>query len=157
MNQKISKANKGIGTIKRLRIYLPRNSLLSIYKSFIRSHLDYGDVIYDQPNNETFNHKIELVQYNVALAITGAIKWNSRERLYQELGLESMKDRRWYRRLTYFYNIVNGNCPEYLENICHPNNILIIMNEITYFVYLFHTQNITKTFFFHSVLMNGVN
>ena len=45
LNQKISKANKGIGTIKRLRNYLPRNSLLTIYKSLIRPHLDYGDVI----------------------------------------------------------------------------------------------------------------
>ena len=41
LNQKISKSNKGVGTIKRLRNYLPRNSLLTIYKSFIRPHLDY--------------------------------------------------------------------------------------------------------------------
>ena len=94
LNQKISKANKGIGTIKGLRNYLPRNSLLTIYKSLIRPHLDYGDVIYDQPNIETFNQKMESVQYNAALAITGAIKGASRERLYQELGFESMKDRR---------------------------------------------------------------
>ena len=105
LNQKISKANKGISTIKRLRNYLPRNSLLTIYKSFIRPHLDYGDVIYDQPNNESFNQKIESVQYNAALAITGAIKGTLRECLYQELGPESMKDRR-YRRLNYFLRSV---------------------------------------------------
>ena len=90
MNEKISKANKGIGLIRRLYSYLPRKSLLNIYKSFIRPHLDYGDVIYDQPHNDTFCRMIESVQYNAALAITGAIKGSSRDRLYQELGLETL-------------------------------------------------------------------
>ena len=67
LNQKRSKANNGIANIKRLRNYLPQNSLLTIYKSFIRPHLDYGDVIYDQPNNESFNQKFESVQDNAAL------------------------------------------------------------------------------------------
>ena len=59
INIKISKANKGIGIIKRLSHILPRKSLITIYKSFIRPHLDYCDVIYDQPNNESFCTKIE--------------------------------------------------------------------------------------------------
>ena len=117
LNEKISKANKGIGLIKRLYSYLPRKSLLNIYKSFIRPHLDYGDVIYDQPHNDTFCRMIESVQYNAALAITGAIKGSSRERLYQELGLESLSARRWYRRLVYFFNIISCNSPAYLHSL----------------------------------------
>ena len=58
---------------------------------------------------------IESVQYNAALAITKAIKGKSRNSLYQELGLESLSDRRWYRRLVYFHNITNGNSPDYLH------------------------------------------
>ena len=50
--------------------------------------MDYGDVIYDQSNNSTLSDKIESVQYNAALAITGAIRGTSREKLYQELGLD---------------------------------------------------------------------
>ena len=57
--------------------------------------------------NDALCSRIESVQYNAALAITGAIKGTSRERLYHELGLESLRDRRWYRRLTYFFNIVS--------------------------------------------------
>ena len=52
INAKILKANEEIGIIKRFSNTLPRNSYLNIYKSFIRSHLDYCDIIYDQPNNE---------------------------------------------------------------------------------------------------------
>ena len=73
---------------------LPPNSLLTIYKSFIRPLLDYVHVIYDQPSKASISKKIESVQYNAALAITGAIKGSSREKLYQELGLEYLYRRR---------------------------------------------------------------
>ena len=94
LREQISKANKGIGLIKRLRKFLP---LLTIYKSFIRPHLDYGDIIYDIPGNESFSQKLESVQYNAALAITGCFCGTSREKLYSELGLESLSDRRYYK------------------------------------------------------------
>ena len=93
--------------MRKLNLLLPRSSLLTVYKCFIRPHLDYGDVIYDQPNLSSLTNKIESVQYNAALAITGAIRGTSKEKLYQELGFESLKDRRWLRRLCYLYKIVN--------------------------------------------------
>ena len=62
INGKIKKAAKGISVIKKLNVVLPRSSLLTIYKSFIRPHLDYGDVIYDQPNNNRLSEKIESIQ-----------------------------------------------------------------------------------------------
>ena len=53
INKKINKANKGIGIIRKFNSILLRSSLLTIYRSFIRPHLNYGDVIYDQPENES--------------------------------------------------------------------------------------------------------
>ena len=83
-------------------------------KSFIRPHLDYhGDVIYDQLHNETFCSKLESVQFNAALAITGAIHGTSQTKLYVELGLESLKARRWFRRW-YFYKFESYGLPPYL-------------------------------------------
>ena len=110
-----------MGLIKRLHYYLPRKSLLTIYKFFIGPHLDYCDIIYDQPNNDTYCRMIESVQYNASLAITKAVKGTSRNSLYQEPGLESLSDRRWYRRLVYFYNITNGNTPDYLHALLPGN------------------------------------
>ena len=57
----------------------------------MRLYLDYGDIIYDQPNNESLNQKIERIQYNTALANTGAIKGTFQSKLYNELGFESLK------------------------------------------------------------------
>ena len=59
--------------------------------SFMRPYLDYGDIIYDQAYNVSFHEKLESVQYNSALAITGAIRGTSTEKLYNELGLETLK------------------------------------------------------------------
>ena len=84
INEKIKKATKGVNVIRKMNLLLPRSSLLTIYKSFVRPHLDYGDVIYDQPNNSRLSDKIESIQYNAALAIIGAIRGTSKEKLYQE-------------------------------------------------------------------------
>ena len=61
IDQKIKKCNKLIGLIRRLSLKLPRNALLTIYKSFIRPTLDYGDILHNKPNNENFQNKIEKV------------------------------------------------------------------------------------------------
>ena len=103
INDKINKTLKGVGLLRKLSTLLPRQSLLTIYKSFIRPHLDYGDVIYDRPLNESLSNRIESVQNKAALAITRAIQGSSRKKLYQELGLEHLHQRRWTRRLCLFY------------------------------------------------------
>ena len=87
---------------------------------FIRPHLDYGDVIYDQPNNNGLSAKIESIQYNAALAITGTIRGTSREKLYQVLGLESLEDRRWLRRLCYFHEVLSTKLPTYVYELTPP-------------------------------------
>ena len=81
------KTRKLIGLIRKLQPIIPRAALLTIYKSFLKPHLDYEDVIYDRAFNESFQNKLESVQYNTALAITGAIRGSSRKKFYKELGL----------------------------------------------------------------------
>ena len=95
---------------------MPRGSLLTIFKLFLRPHLDYRDAIYDQSFNNTFHQKMESIQYNTALAITGAIRGSSREKLYQELGLESLQQWQWYRKLYYFFKLIKNKSPKHLFN-----------------------------------------
>ena len=110
------KTSKPIGLIRKLRNFLPRPSLLQIYKSFVRPHLDYGDIIYDKAFLGSFQKKLETIQYNAATAITGVIRGTSREKVDSELGLESLQDRRWYRKLCVFYKILNNMSPKYLSD-----------------------------------------
>ena len=117
------KMKKSISAIKKIRHSLPRKSLLTIYKTFLRPLIDYGDIIYNQPQNESFCSEIESVQYKAAIAITGAIQATSRDKLNEELGLESLKARRWHKRLCCMYKIMTEKAPNYLMNLipkCGP-------------------------------------
>ena len=100
--------NRGIGISKKLS-----HSLIILYRSFIRLHLDYADIIYDQPNNLNLCmcNKIETCQYNEVLAITGVIRGSSKERLCQELGFDYLSLRRCLRKLCTFYMIVRKKIP----------------------------------------------
>ena len=59
--------------------------------------------------------KAERIQYQAARAITGAWQGSNRSKLYDELGWESLSDRRWCRRDLQIHKIVN-NAPCYLKN-----------------------------------------
>ena len=92
LNNVLGKVNKEVGLLRKLRNLLPRRTLITIYKAFIRPHLDYGDVLYDQAFNNSFTEKLESTQYNVCPALTEAIRGTSKEKIYQKLGLESLRD-----------------------------------------------------------------
>ena len=51
----LTKVNKTIELLQKLQNTLPRGSLLTIFKSFVRPYLDYGDAIYVQSYNNTFH------------------------------------------------------------------------------------------------------
>ncbi len=122
----VSKCRRGIGMLRFLSKYLPRHTLNEMYKLYVRPHLDYGDVIYHLPQNicefsQTVTltnsmEKLESVQYSAALAITGAWKGTSRQKIYDELGWESLDLRGWARRLVLFFKITNNLTPDYTRS-----------------------------------------
>ena len=118
----VNKINKSIGLLRKFQNFLPRESLLTIYKSFIQPHLDYGDIIYNQTYNTSFHQRLKSLQCNAALAITGAIRGTSKEKLYNELGLESLQNRRWYRKLSFLYKVIANQSPSYLFNMIPRKN-----------------------------------
>ena len=89
-------------------------------KLAFKINLYYGDIIYDKHNNESFKSKIEC-----SIALSGAIQVTSRERLYEELGLQSLANRRWYQKLIFFDKIVNRATPRYLNNYLSTKENLV--------------------------------
>ena len=116
VNNKINKCNKSIGIMKKLSLILSRNSLLIIYKTFVMPILDYVDIIYDKSLTESFKDKLEMVQYNAELVITGAVKGTSRDPIYRELSLESLAEWRLSRKIFVFHKIINGLLPVCLQS-----------------------------------------
>ena len=97
-----------------------------MYKALVRSHLDYCEIIYHTPALNTHNklgvtlnslmEKVERTQYQAALAITGTWQGSNRIKLYEELGWETLSDRRWCRRIFQIHNIENHMTPSYLRD-----------------------------------------
>ena len=50
-----TKINKTIGILRKLQILLTRTALITIYKAFIKPHLDYGNILYTQAFNLFFH------------------------------------------------------------------------------------------------------
>ena len=96
---------------------MPRKSLVTIYQAFLRPLIGSGDIIYDQLQNDSFSEKLQSIQYEAALAITGAIQGTSCDKIYQELGPESLKSRKWYKRLGLMFKIMKEEAPDYLINL----------------------------------------
>ena len=110
--------------MKKLSLIPSGKSLLTIYKSFIRPNIDYADIIYNKPSNKSLKRKIKMVHYNASLIITGAFKGSSHDKIYQELGLESLADRRWTRKLIFLHKIILGLRPSYLYDYLIPSDNL---------------------------------
>ena len=113
---------------------LPRPPLITIYKSFIRPHLDYEVIIYDQAYNVSFHQKLDSIQKNFAPAITGAIRAIYREELYHELGFDSLESRRWYRKLCYRYNVFKTQSPKYLFDVSTAKKPALLEMMISYLI-----------------------
>ena len=88
--------------------------------------MDYGDVIYDIPikdrnspfpvnlQNNQLMMKVKSIQYEAAIIVTGAWHGTSRDKLYAELGWESLYHRCTYRRLSMLFEVTNKQFPNYL-------------------------------------------
>ena len=96
--------------------HVHRDVLDQMYKLYVRPHLDYGDVIY---HNQKFYRmsRLESTQCDTALAVSGAWRGTSTDKILEELGWETPAHIIWYRRLCQLYKIVNNSCPEDLRAI----------------------------------------
>ena len=107
-------------------------------------------MIYDQSYNDSFHAKLESYQYKAALAMTGAIKGSSTEKLYQELGIEHLRSRRWFRKLCLFYKIIKSKSPPYLFNLIPSSSGLHTIRNSDNIIPF--KVDITSSIFFSSVI-----
>ena len=117
----LRKVNKTIGLLRKLQNIMPQASLFTTFKLFVRPYLDQGDIIIIQSNNNTIHQKMESVQYNAALAITGTIRGSSSKNFIKNQVWNRWwykKQRRWYRKLSYLSKLTKNQSPKYLfDNI----------------------------------------
>lgn len=106
INETISKSNKMLGIIKRSFTYLDKNTFLVLYKCFVRSYLEYGNIVW-HPLFKRQSVVIEKVQRRATKLCKGLSKLSYYDRM-QELGLPSLKFRRLRGDLIQAYKIINN-------------------------------------------------
>ena len=103
-----------------------------MYKTLVRSHLHYCYITYHTPSvNGSLNNrmeKVERVQYQAGLAITGAWQGSNRNVLNENMGWESLPDRRTTRRVLQLYKIRANQTPFYLREKLSPLRSLLHLN-----------------------------
>ena len=62
----LNKVKNTIRLLLKFQQRFPRQSSITIYKSFIWPDLDYGDILYDIDFNESFHKNLKSTQYNTA-------------------------------------------------------------------------------------------
>ena len=108
-----------VNVMRKLKFKLDRKSLEIIYTAFIRPLLEYGDVIWDNCA-EYEKADLDKIQNEAARIATGATKLVSLYILSNEIGWETLEQRRKNHRLTLFYKMVYNITPYYLSNLIPP-------------------------------------
>ena len=103
-----------------------------------------------------FMQKKESIQYNACLAITGAIRSTSREKIYQELGIESLQLRRWYRKFCLFYKDFKNEHPNYLFNLFPVRGTPYATRTLGNIPLIKTKHNFFKKKFVHLLLLNEI-
>ena len=159
INEKIKVARKWIGVIKHVSPYVPIPALDQIYKMRVRPHLDYCDVIFHTPiithdfdSSLTLNYQMKILestQYQAALAVSGCWRGTNTDKIYEELGWESLDQRRYFRRLVMFYKLANGMVPNYLrepvrfpQRILRSSDIPLIKNRTDRYLHSFYPDSV---------------
>ena len=110
-----------MAVLRKLQNIIPRNSLLTTYKSYtppIRLWY-YGDIIYQQHNNGIFCQKIDFFSISSSISNKSVINGTSQTELCNELGIESIKLKKWLKRLcfAFFFKIRSSGLPQYLNEL----------------------------------------
>ncbi len=94
----LHKAFARLNGIRRLRMVVPRTIRESLYKALVLPIVEYGSVLFD--NCSAFlKQRLERLHRNASVIVTGAFKSTSYVKLLEELGWDSLDDRRKLSRL----------------------------------------------------------
>ena len=119
----ISKISSRIGVMRYLKKRLDRRSLRTIYIMYIRSKLDYADIIWDNCH-ENLASRLETIQNDCARIITGLPKPCPIRKLLDESRLEPLWKRRENRRMVLIYKMLRGLSPRYLQWLLPDDRML---------------------------------
>jgi hypothetical protein len=114
------KARKKLNAMLPLKYKLSRETLHTMYLSFVQSSIDYASAVWGGMYDIDYQ-KLEKIQSDAMRLITGATQKSHTQSLYEDTGFVPVKTRVEGRMLTLMYKILHGLCPSYLRELVNLN------------------------------------
>ena len=112
----LMKAGSRIDVLSRLMYKLDRRTLEIMYTAFVRPKMEYADIVWSNLSQQKC-HQLECLQKRAGRIVSGAIRGSSTAEIYQELGWDSLEERRNQHKLLFLHKIIHGNTPQYLSEL----------------------------------------
>ncbi len=113
------KAASRLNGIKRISHIITRRAKITLYQTLVLPVLEYGSVLYDNCTT-ILKNRVEQIQRKAAIICTGAFRITSYTRLLEELGWNSLDDRRSMARRLMLYKMNHDLVPPYLSALLPP-------------------------------------
>ena len=115
----LSSVSKHLNVLRKLKYRLSRSNLEKLYLVYVRPIFEYACEVWDNCGT-VYSNRLEQLQLEAARIVTGLPIFTNVNKIYQEVGWESLQERRKRRKLQLFHNIQNNNAPPYLNNLIPP-------------------------------------
>ena len=112
-----SKMARNIGIIKRIRNFIPKESLLTLYRTLVEPYLRYCNIVWGQCN-ETLLDKLQTLQHKVARTIA-KIRYDDANhmKLLCDFGWISVRNLINFDLAVFMYNTQRGFAPDNIKDL----------------------------------------
>ena len=111
-----NKVAKGLGVLRRLRPFVPRNTLITIYNSLIAPYLDYCSTVWGSIGN-FLSQKAQKLQNRAARIITHSNYDTRSKDILNNLGWKDLAERRRQQLATIMFKTMNNQVPQYISQL----------------------------------------
>ena len=109
------KIASGIGALKRVRSFVPHETLRSIFMSLVQPHIDYCNSVWGCCG-KTLTSKLQKRQNRAARILTNSNYDANADNLIKKLGWIKLDSQRTIHKAVMVYKSLNGLTPDYLSS-----------------------------------------
>ncbi len=114
INKTVISIYRSIALLRRIRKYLPHQTRITFYKSYIQPHIDYRNTVWGQ---SPYVNRIHILQKMVLRFIMNVPNLTHSGPLFHQCGVMPIQNRVKFWTVTTVYKSLNGLTSEYMKNM----------------------------------------
>ena len=121
----IAKSQLTLNIMKTYKYKLSRNTLKVLYILHARSIIDYASIVISNLSVDQ-KKRLETIQYNAMLIVSGAHYGTSEIKMRSELGWLTLEQLRNNNKLIFLYKLINDMLPDYLNFLIPQSQVVTV-------------------------------